>query len=264
MEADAVFFETSALIDLIFSDKETRIKVGALVSPAARKMTSRFVIFEVCRGFLRNLILLHNKSLQVKRFDELFIYASHSRLAHHRLGTILGAFTAYFQLPSAFSPTSSTEMVAEFRGHLRRKIRRGYESMEEKMDEVINDVGCRDDIKGPVQDAEGYFAQELRKSDCGIEQNCGLRNYYHKHRADFVTIRKKLDPPIDNETEMRRFAMRALYRVKGRPFERGHCYRAGDATISHESPKCALLISKNQKHIEPIAEVLEKSAAFYS
>ena len=261
---DEVFFETSALIDFLFWDKATRAKIAGLFSPKARKVTSRFVIFEVCRGFLRNLILLHNRSLQMKHFDELMLYAGHSQLAHHRLGTILGAFQAFFRLPSAYQASTSVQRLAEFRGNLRRKIRRGYQAMEGEMDAILNDIGCRDDLQAPEQDADGYFEQELRKVDCGTETNCGLRAYYVKNRKTFEAIRMALNPPIDRETERRRFAMRALYRVQGRPFDRNHCYQAGDATISHESPQQTVLVSKNQKHISPIVGFLGKTAVFYS
>jgi hypothetical protein len=260
---DGVFFETSALIEFIFWDRRTRTKITDLFPSDSKKVTSRYVIYEVCRGFLNNLRLLHNKSLQVAEFSELFAYAAHCQKAGHKLGTILGAFEAFFRQPTAYEASSQHEQLCEFRGNLRRKIRRGFNALEGEMDNIINDVRCRDDFGPPVEDADGYFQHDLRTRDCGRETNCGLRFYYHKHRADFETIRDALDRSLDAETQRRWVALRELYRVKGRDFDRSYCYDASDATITHEAPHGTTVLSKNEKHVAPVATALGKDGIFY-
>lgn len=258
-----VFLETTALIEIAFWDASRRAKVEKLFPENAVRITSQFVIYEVCRGFLRNLILLHNKAIQVTAFSELIAYGANSRFAPHRMGTILGAFEEFFGQAGNFPIQSPAELIADFRGNMRRKIRRGFSKMQTAVASVSNEVGCRSLIQGPIQDKDGYFDQKLNKDLCGKVNECGIKKYYTKHKADFETIRAVLDPKMDDETCGRYSALRELYRVANRDFQAAECYKCGDATISHECPKTVVLITKNEKHIKPILEALDKQGIYY-
>ncbi len=63
--ADA-FLDSSVLIGLVFRPVGERAACCAALSSDVRPFCSRYVIFELARGFLRSLIALHNYSFVVR------------------------------------------------------------------------------------------------------------------------------------------------------------------------------------------------------
>jgi predicted nucleic acid-binding protein len=94
--ANKAFLETTALYELCFLDLATQKKVEEALGDPDQLFTSQYVVFELARGALRNLILLQRKACQVSGFSELIAYASRSFRAPHRAGTCLGSFEAFF------------------------------------------------------------------------------------------------------------------------------------------------------------------------
>jgi len=258
-----VFLETSALIELVFWDKQSAAKAQAAIPAKATKVTSHYVIYEIARGFLRNLILLHNKSCQVKGFSELQQYAGNNRFAQHRLGTIIGAFAVFFADKASFPANSDEELLLHFRGFMRRQIRRGWKAVLTVPDQVINSVQCRDDLAAPFFDKDELYEQTLKKNLCGLNSNCGLEAYYDRYREDFEQLRNELDPDGDAETTKRRRALRELYRHPKLNFQAANCYYCADATICHETPDSGPILTKNGKHFEPIGQTFAKAVISY-
>ncbi len=261
---NSIFFETSALIEFTFCDKTTKKKILELVPSYSEKRTSRYVIYEICRGFLRYLILLHNKAHDLERFSELMGFASRVRRQGHYQGAILGAFERYFQSRESEVALSDEHRLIDFRGNMRRMIRRGWVNIDKKMDQIINEVGCREDLQSPFLKDELY-KQLLEKEKCGIRSNCGLKKYVTASRNDFEKIKDKLEhsSDLDDEQKKQIHALRELYRVCNRNFDKWNCYKCADIIIAHESPPDCILISKNQKHLEGICSCFGKKAAFY-
>jgi hypothetical protein len=266
---NAVFFETSVLVDYFFRSAEIRDKVKAALPTQFQLVSSRYIVFELARGFLRNLVLLHNKSTQVKRFSELQAYAQAVYRKQHLLGTVLGAFKDFFEeglKRGAFEhPTMAPDeaMLLSFRGFLRGAIRRDWKDMMRSLQLVVNDVGCREDILTP-HIVDGMYYQELKRERCGIHTNCGLKKYMSKERRDFEMLRRQLQsaPTKDFETTRRIKSLRELYRVEKADFERGDCYSCGDAIIAHEAPTSTVIATKNKTHFEPICDVFKKRAHY--
>jgi hypothetical protein len=262
------FLETTALIDLTFKDKATRNKVIALC--VGDKITSRYVIFELSRGYLRNLILIYNKAIAFSKFSDLFGYLNRIRRKAHLAGTITEAFQKFFaeglqsgdiEKESPFSVDERT--IIAYRGWLRKQIRYNWKRIAREPAKVINPTGCIPEIPDPKLDENNLFTHDLPRT-CGMPTACGIRVYTERHQADFVKVRAMLllisDPDIETQNRIR--SLKELYRKRG-PFHKTECYRSGDALIAHECPSTARVVSKNSKHIEPICQTLNKGGIFY-
>jgi hypothetical protein len=92
-----IFLETTAVVYLVFGDSAKKDLVNGRIPSNCQLITSRYVIYETNRGYLRYLRLLHNKSVQLKRFSELFSYASSLFRMPSYQGAIHGAMERYFQ-----------------------------------------------------------------------------------------------------------------------------------------------------------------------
>ena len=265
-----VFLGTSAVIDRSFRDANARQQIHNLLPVGGECISSCYVLFELARGFLRNLILLHNRAVRLTKFSDLVAYAGHSRRHAHRLGTILGAFQDYFSeglSRGAFAGMQlpmDEAMLLSFRGYLRGAIRRNWNKAVRSLDLVVNDVKCREDVEVPCVRDELYW-QELRREDCGSARNCGLKSYVAHGKADFVRLREELRNAAspDAETQRRVRALRELYRVEKRDFKRDDCYSCGDAIIAHEAPGGAPIVTKNEKHFAAICKVFNKTGIYY-
>src|SRR5437879_2034707 len=156
------FLETSALIDLAFKDSQTRAKVRTQCPSV--KITSQYVLFELCRGYLRNLILLYNKAGGLSRLSQLFEYINRVRRKAYLAATITETFQRYFAeglnrgVINAHPTLSVDEcMLLHFRGHLRKQIRYNWKRIPALVDSIIDEVGCRDPIEDPVLDDDDIF-----------------------------------------------------------------------------------------------------------
>jgi hypothetical protein len=262
------FLDSSALIELVFRHSDTRKSVHKAIPSGGRRITSRYVVFEIARGYLLSLLILHNKSLSVKSLGELheYMHSGQQRFKPYRSNTMLGAyddFLAYLQ--SLGTALTEEQRLAQFRGWLSQHLRRGWRKLFE-IGVVINSVGCREDVPSPSRNPNGYYVQQLPTNECGNADACGLAVYLSSSRQDFVTITKglkKIQKP-DGETKRRIDALeRLIARRDIADFVGKDCWSCGDAIICHESPPSAVVVSKNRKHFEPLCASIGRTFLGY-
>lgn len=264
------FLDSSIVIGLHFRHAGERTRCASAIPADAERLTSHYVIFEIARGFLRSLLLLHNASFEYRTFAEL-LEASHSgqlRFQPYRMQPRLGAFDDYFAALALEDGTvAASAMLAEFRAKLRTWARRGWQQMHAK-NRLTNSIGCREDLQPPsVRSHDHHLHQELPTAECGIPAACGLDGYLSAQALSLSALRNGLQHSMstdrDRETDRRIAALgRLLAKARGEQFKGTDCYRCGDALICHESPEPAVVVSKNLKHFAPICELLGKAAAF--
>lgn len=85
--------DSSVVIGLVFRHAGERNACQAALPPGGQSFCSRYVSFEIARGFLRRLIALHNFSFEYQSFADLH-QAAHSgqRRFTYDMPTWLGAF----------------------------------------------------------------------------------------------------------------------------------------------------------------------------
>ncbi len=266
--ADA-FLDSTALIELVFRDAEQQARVAAAASTDGQRITSRYVVFEIARGFLRPLLTLYNKSLVARTFAELHRFA-HGRqqiYRHHWRETMLGAFDDFLEnLAQSRARLTQRQMLDSFRGWLGPHIRRGWRQIFREA-AIINPTRCRDDFPAPARRDDGCYEQALPTTACGQPENCGLRAYLASRRDDFHAIRARLAaiPAPDAETSKRIAALdRLLGTSPDAPFAGRDCWRCGDAIICHEAPTGAVVVSKNAGHFAPICAALGREFRGYT
>src|SRR5687768_7223398 len=95
-----VFLDSSVVIGLVYRHAGERAACRASLPVGVPVFCSRYVIFEVARGFARALSALHNYSLEYSSFSELHA-AAHSgqrRFKPYQMHTWLSAFDDYFAI----------------------------------------------------------------------------------------------------------------------------------------------------------------------
>ena len=258
-----VVLDSSVLIGLVFRHAGERIACRAALPPDGEVFCSRYVIFEVARGFLRSLIALHNFSLEFRSFADLHLaaYSGQQRFKPYRMHTWLGAFTDYYAaLEAEDGPCDEGQKIEEFRAKLRVWIRRGWRRMEADFS-LMNAIGCRDDLPPPALRGDQLIDQRLPDGECGHPAACHLQAFIEtrKPRVEAVAAELEALPASrkDKETMGRIDGLRHLLAIApGAPFEGKKCHRCGDALICLEAPPGHFIATKNRKHFAPLAEIL--------
>lgn len=161
--------------------------------------------------------------------------------------------------------TAEALKLEEFRAKLRGWVRRGWRRISRDFKE-LNEISCRDDLPPPVLRNDQRLDQNLPTLDCGKSENCGLQAFVEAHRSIVEAVAEGLESlPAsrkDSETEKRIEGLKHLLSTPlGAPFEGKKCHRCGDALICIEAPAGQVIVTKNQKHFEPITNILSKPLA---
>jgi predicted nucleic acid-binding protein len=256
------FLDSSVLIGLVFRHAGERAAC-AKVLPEDGGVCSRYVIFEVARGFLRSMILLYNKSFEFDRFSDLhqFAYSQENRWKPYRMATWLGAMTDFHaELEVEDGLIAEGQKLELFRAKLRGWIRRGWAKIQNDF-EITNDAGCRNDLPAPFMLPNQRIDQSLPITQCGEPASCALQEFVKSHALRMVSLATHLESlpakQKDDETLHRIIALRHIAgTAHGSSFEGKKCHACGDALICLEVHAGHDVATKNTKHFEPIAAFL--------
>jgi hypothetical protein len=259
-----VILDTTALVDLSFWDREQADRVRGVLPGDAELHASSYAMFELARGFVRYLRLVHAKCRNFERLSDVVGFLGNLHMQPHYAGAVRGSVEVFLRTSERRIAATQQQELLLYRGFLRQCIRRGWRKAE-SYSASFNPIRCRT-IGEPKENRFGRFDHELPLSDCGKRMNCGLRAYFAANRSDFENLRDNLagSTKKDRETERRVQALRELYRNEKRDFDGKACYSCGDAIICHEVPAGAAIITSNGRHYAPIASTFGRTLLLYS
>lgn len=262
------FLDSSVVIGLLFRHAGERAACERAIPVGAKRACSRYVQYEVARGFLRSLIALYNYSLEYTSFADLHL-AAHSgpRRFKYEMHTWLGAlddFEAALEVEDG--AVSAKDKLEILRAKLRQWIRRGWDRLQKGFDLKVDEIGCRNPLPPPFVRSDGRIDQTIELDRCGVVGACKVMAFVNQRRPEMELVanglarlaRSKLDP----ETKKRIVALRELANAAPQlGFDGKRCYESGDAFIAMESPVTHTIVTKNAKHFVPIAELLGKQVS---
>ena len=261
------FIDSSVLIGLHFRHGGEKAACTACLPNEGVRMSSRYVVFEIARGFLRSLLELHNASLEFASFSDLHqhAYSGSMRFKPYKMGTWLGAMTDIMAaLEQEGVKLTESQKFEFFRSKLRVIIQRGWRKLLSEC-QFINEVGCQQNLPEPTLNAEGLLVQTLPVGDCGKINICDVRQFIEDRRnvvrglvAHLTALPKKQK---GNDTDGKHIPglQTLLATTPEQVFAGKQCHRCGDAIICLEAPSACIIVSKNKGDFQPIANHLGKS-----
>jgi hypothetical protein len=263
------FLDSSVVIGLLFRHAGERAACEQAIPTGAVRACSRYVQYEVARGFLTTLRALHDISFEYELFADLHqdAYSGQRRFRRYEMNSWLGAFTDFeAALDAEGAALSQAQKLEEFRAKLRGWIRRGWARLHRDLDLSIDEVGCRHPLPAPQLRHDGRIEHGLEVDQCGIVDACKVMVFVQQRASEMKRVADGLDqlPPgkSDAETTKRIVALRTLLRTDpGSNFKGKICHRCGDAIIAIESPVTHTIVTKNAKHFVPIAGLLGKQVS---
>lgn len=263
----SAFLDTTAVVNLAFLANDQQKKVKLVADNYSSLIVSNYVLFELSRGFLRNLLLLQRKLLQLHRFSDAMAYGANCRMKPYLAGTILNTLIAFFQDRFQNKQEVSDEtMMAQLRSYVDMIVIDGSRKLRKIAPYPVNEIGCIDRPPDPIRNNKGEFVQDLKWVRCGEISFCGLKKYCYTHRATFEEVRAALTIGENQsvETVRRIKALRELYRNKQSEFGKSDCHSGGDALIAHEAARHTdTIITSNKKDFLVLGRVLNLTIASY-
>jgi hypothetical protein len=268
------WLETSALISLHFRNRANREACLAAIPEGAVEVFSRYVMFELARGFLSRLRRFHNASIPCNRWHEVRALVKSGSNDHTYEGKAwrdllddieealeVGGDAAESEHPAI--PQARTPAL--FRARLRRLLFRGWRRCLQHC-LIENPAGCRDDLGLPYEDEAGLLQIYLPVSECGKPGTCGLLSLVRKNREALERVRTEIGKSKakkkQGERERRLAGLEHLLSAKGEAFDGTQCHACGDAIIALESSLTAedCVITKDKADFPPICRALRCKA----
>ncbi|HWB07456.1 MAG TPA: hypothetical protein VG796_30815 [Verrucomicrobiales bacterium] len=268
------WLETSAVVSLYFRNRANREACLSVIPEGADAVISRYVMFELARGFLSRLRRFHNDSLSCTKWHELRALVKKGRNEYTYEGKCWR--DALDDVEEALETGEDSKerglpwmvpgkALAFFRARLRGMIAEGWDCCCE--DYILeNRAGCRSDLPAPYQDAARLLQHDLPVSECGKPGTCGLLSLIRKNREALERVRaetgKSKAKKKQGERERRLAGLEHLLSAKGEAFDGTQCHACGDAIIALESSLTAedCVITKDKADFPPICRALRCKA----
>ena len=271
-------------MDAVFKKYPT---LNELLSSYSTRVTAQYAKMEVKRGFLHNLVLLHNKIVLCERWSDVQQYISNlsSSPRRYQLGTILDALTRFWkavedrrpsELAKKFGDIPQSQILKrDTLSFLRLWIRGLLASIDKFFDEIMNPMNCFPDLEKPMKKGDLFENKPCRCNES--QRECDIKDFFLQNRSEFDMILQYLKAlpasEVDNETRQRISALKKIIKKRLRTAtmqfsnktqDEQLCWACGDAIHAVLAPADAAVVNRNEKHYKSICEVLSKECVVYS
>lgn len=282
--SSVAYCETTAVLDAVFK-KFPHLR--ELLASYPTRVASHYAKMEIKRGFLHNLVLLHNKIILCEKWSDVQQYISNlsSSQRRHQLGTILDALLRFWRsveskrtsdlIQQHGNISQSQIMKRDTLSFLRIWIRGLLSSIDEYFDEILNPMKCFPDLDKPRKKGDLFENMPCRCNES--QRECDIKNYFHQNNSEFTRIFERLKElpvaEVDNETRQRISSLKTIIRKRLRILtmhfsnksqDEQLCWACGDAIHAVLAPADAAVVNRNERHYKPICEALSKECVVYS
>lgn len=240
-----VWLETSALIGLVFCG-QGQTTVQAVAPQGTEWTVSRYVLFELGRGYVSYLIRMHNESLNCRGLGELLGRTNCGQLRHRSYERSAWVEDISNYLVSMEEHRDAPWGLEDLREKLWTRIRRGWRKSRQYL-QPEGCCPCRADLPSPTRgELNQPIEHPLPVKKCGQASACGLLGYLRIHALDFTAMASAEEAlpsrDVKAKERMRRGkALRALLDQTKNTFKKGQCYSSADAIIAHEARRDFLM-----------------------
>ncbi|MFQ6002220.1 MAG: hypothetical protein ACE5KJ_00555 [Candidatus Zixiibacteriota bacterium] len=261
----SVFLDTTIQIGKIWGDDSYRQAIKQILDQFESKISSSYVKMEFKRGFLQYLIYMYNILVESRDFKEILARAQKlSSLASHRIGGILSALVAFFDIKElkgtkTYDRPISDELYSLMESFLRQRIQTAMTSFEVGLDSITDQTGCFLARLEPIMKGEKF---DNRNPICKKQDiRCDIVNFLIENKETFKQILQVLEesPNLDQELEKMKKAVEKVLKYNAEIANRKNCWHCGDAITAIECPSEAKLFTTNMKHFQLLCSAIDKN-----
>lgn len=281
---EKVYLETTAIIDAVLRIKKYP-KLASILLPSNKKYSSQYTKMEIKRGFLNNLVLLHNRICISEKWSDVedYIYKLSAGLRRNQLSTILGSMAVYWKnieklrpedLKEKYGERSLSDIMKESSiSFLRTWIKYIFKKMDKVCDEILDPMKCFNDLCPPLQEGHLFSNKPVYCKSSKIQ--CEVKQFFSENSQDFNKIfeglKKIPENKRDTETQKRIPSLKKILKklFSSTKYFNNHsqdeklCWNCGDAIHVVLAPSNALVANRNKKHFEDICNLINKKNYSY-
>ncbi|WP_040335243.1 hypothetical protein [Candidatus Magnetobacterium casense] len=279
--ADSVYLETTALIDGIL--KGWYPELSDIIEKANGVSTSQYSKMEIKKGFLHKWVLLYNKAVRCKSFEDISLFISNLTSSPNRyyLGACVDAVSIFEADYSKKKPSELKGQYADinegeirlnaFKSNLRTQIKLCFHKISTRVRETHNPMQCFKDLGAPFLEKKMFINKPLKCDES--RDKCNITQYIRDNKDAFEKILKKLETikEKDKETTKRIRSLKEILKLinNDRPISNHHqnqglCWDCTDAIHAVIPPHDSTLLTRNIRHFEPICEAIGRNFKGYS
>lgn len=283
---EILYLETTAVIDASF---KTFPELLAHINSTKKSLSSHYVKMEIKKGFLYNLVLLHNKVVECDSYSQVQQFAANLASSPRRyyLGTVLDALKVLWENIESKRPDDLKARYGniplgdilrrETKNFLRLWIRCFLQRIDTMVSEIVNPMKCFVDLKSPVLKGDRF---DNRPDKCTASTaECEIQRFFVDNLKDFNNILTGLkalpEKDRDAETVKRMAALNRIIKkrvpraVSGVTFsnqsqDEALCWACGDAIHAVIAPKDSSVVNRNGQHYDPICSAIGRKSLVYS
>ena len=283
--SEILYLETTAVIDASFKSFPELL---ARIKSSEKSLSSHYVKMEIKKGFLYNLVLLHNKVIECDSYAEVQQFAANLASSPRRyyLGAVLDALKVFWENIESKRPDDlkvkygniplGDSLKKETINFLRMWIRLFLPKIDRLVAEIVNPMKCFVDLKGPVL-KDNLFDNKPAKCPASTTE-CEILKFFRENIKDFDSILATLKaiPQAERDPETTR-RVAALNRILKKKIHRTNsvtfsnksqdeemCWVCGDAIHAVIAPKGSSVANRNGRHFDPICKSIDRKSVVYS
>jgi hypothetical protein len=238
------------------------------------KITSQYVLMEIRRGLIRNLVTAYNYAEKATEFSQVMgkVEALLPTPRQHLPRTTLQILRIFFQsiqherlvdLAARYpDATLGDYHLCALISALRLSIRNRWRNACSLVDRVINEVNCYPELPGVRQVGNKFDATMPFCETLGVP--CRIVEFVKQHREDFEKILGAVaESPRDAETEDRIKVLQTVLEDPNKARQHKVCWDLGDALICVEAPGSSDVVNNNPRHMDVICKALGKRSVHW-
>lgn len=266
MDESSTFLDTSACVDILYKGRRDLLK---RIREAGKVVASHYSRMEIKKGYINDLIYLHNLLVDLGNFSEVFDRVRKLNTPYHRrkFSSIMEQYSILYKSEFLDRPIDKNKLTREFRRIIYSKIMSFKNGLQKIVNLLTNEMDCYRDLEPPKYDG-GHFVNK-NKYCYNSGEKCRIFEFFKKHRSEFSEILIMLgdlpDDDMDDETRKRRRALHDLLKdiTYNRNFDNSQekyaklCWACSDAIIAVTSLRNSKFLTSNGKHFIPIFNALK-------
>ena len=258
-EKKVAFLETTIQISRRIYDPRIQEVVEDEIKNFDLTTSSTYVKMEFTRSFVeKGLVYLYNIARRLEDFPLIFTHLTKlPPVQRRRLNDALLALGIFFKERDL----SSSDVLEELLLYLPHAIEEAWEGFDGSVDGLIDETGCVKAKEPLVKVGDAYSPFKKCKK---AEKKCRIDEFFKNNKPQFELVLNKIlsIPDEDKDAELRR-TEKILKKALDFPenmLDADNCWNCGDAIISVECPKEAILLTTNIKHYGPLLDSLAKKS----
>lgn len=262
MRKKCIFLDSSVQVPRRFGMPKLRQGIQNILDKYSLLVSSTYVRMEFTHSFIRDLIYLYDLSMRLSNLSEILCkIETLPNVIRRKINRLLQGLAIFFlEVEGDILNERNLDILEKLQLWLPHVIDESWEWFNESLDYVVDGTGCKKASVAPVRIGDTYQPFGGCKKS---EKKCKIDEFFRSNITNFESIVDELkNLPSENKDEELLRMEKVLEKALSYPedlLDSKNCWKCGDAIITTECPKEAILFTTNIKHYQLLCPAVDKT-----